>query len=784
MEILTLLWANIRKKKGAFISIFLLMTIITTVAMAIFSVRDNYEKGLADAFKAADSPDTTVMLAASALTDELRAKLADSALVERVSYRETLNTNGAYVGEMSDGNSWFMGLMQEGVRLYNGELNGFEHEIPPLREGEIYLPLGLKAKLSCEVGDTLTVNMIFGVKADFTIKGFVEEPAFGSMTIGWKQVFISAEDYKRIYEECEPLKTEAVILQTVAVSIYQSEESGLSPAIFQRRLNLETGIIDAAIGALNREQSERYSTIMSDTVMNIIMVFVAFLFVIVLIVMGNSLGTEIETDYVTLGILKSQGFGSGRIKLLFLLQYMLAQVAGVIVGGIAAIPIERVLSFACQSITAVLPAAGLSAQKSVLYALAIFLCSALIIAVKTNKVAKISPVRAISGGRPQVYFDSRFNAPIAQRTLSASLAFRQFTSNKLRYAGIIAIAAILTFFMITVNLLGDLMSSRKALNAMGMKDTDIEVYFRNEEAAEYLSDVDGIVRSHSEIEESNRETTRYVSINGESLYCEIFEDPALIPGIIKGREPKYDNEIMITEMVGKVLDLKMGHKVRISESDGEIECVISGIFQGGGDSGMAFATNFDVAKRLGIRVDYAMKYYIIDDKSKAFEIAGEILEKYGDFFNINVYDENTNPIQQEYGVIVDLLKIIIYAFSALFVFVAIRMACSRTFIQERRDIGIYKAIGFTSRRLRLGFALRFLIMSFIGGVIGTALSILFSARAVGATLSVIGISRVVLEFTPFSLIVPIIVTAVSYFAFAYMTSGRVRRVEVKELVAE
>lgn len=784
MEIFTLLRANIRKKKGAFISIFLLMTIITTVAMAIFSARDNYEKGLADAFWAADSPDTTIMLDDSALTEEMRESLEDSALVERVSYHEMLSTNGAYVGEESDGNSWFMGPMQEGVRLYNSALNGFEHEIPSLQEGEIYLPLGLKAKLSCEVGDTLTVNMIFGVKADFTIKGFVEEPAFGSMTIGWKQVFINAEDYKKIYEECKPLQTETIILQTITVCIYQAKESGLSPAIFQRRLNIETGIVDAGIGGLNREQSERYSTIMPNTVMNIITVFVIFLFIIVLIVMGNSIGTEIETDYVTLGILKSQGFGSGRIRLLFLLQYMLAQLAGVLAGGIAAIPIERVLSAECQSITGVLPAVGLSAQKGVLYALVIFLCSALVIAVKTNKVAKISPVRAISGGRPQVYFDSRFNAHITQRTLSASLAFRQFTSNKVRYAGIIIIAAILTFFMITVNLLGDLMSSRKALNAMGMKPTDIEVYFRNEESAGYLSSVDGIVKSYSEIEESNRETTRYVSINGENLYCEIFEEPALIPGIIKGREPKYDNEIMITEMVGKVLDLKMGDKVRLSESDSEIECVISGIFQGAGDSGMGFATNFDVARRLGIRVDYAMKYYIIEDKSKAFVIADEIIEKYGEYFNVNVYDENTNPIQQEYGEIVDLLKIIIYAFSALFVFVAIRMACSRTFIQERRDIGIYKAMGFTSRRLRLGFALRFLFMSFIGGVIGTALSVLFSARAVGATLRVIGISRVMLEFTPLSLVLPIAVTAVSYFVFAYMTSGRVRRVEVRELVSE
>ncbi len=83
--------------------------------------------------------------------------------------------------------------------------------------------------------------------------------------------------------------------------------------------------------------------------------------------------------------------------------------------------------------------------------------SALIILLKTRRVTKISPVRAISGGRSEIYFDSRLNAPITSKPLSASLAFRQFTSNKKRYAGTVMIAAILTFFMIPVNLIGDAM---------------------------------------------------------------------------------------------------------------------------------------------------------------------------------------------------------------------------------------------------------------------------------------------------------------------------------------
>ena len=60
-----------------------------------------------------------------------------------------------------------------------------------------YLPYGLHSKLSLKTGDTVTIP--FGDNSyEFTIKGFVQEPAMGTMMIGWKYVFISEEDYNEI----------------------------------------------------------------------------------------------------------------------------------------------------------------------------------------------------------------------------------------------------------------------------------------------------------------------------------------------------------------------------------------------------------------------------------------------------------------------------------------------------------------------------------------------------------------------------------------------------------
>lgn len=74
-----------------------------------------------------------------------------------------------------------------------------------------------------------------------------------------------------------------------------------------------------------------------------------------------------------------------------------------------------------------------------------------------------------------------------------------------------------------------------------------------------------------------------------------------------------------------------------------------------------------------------------------------------------------------YEVARNAMTVIIYAISVVFSLVVVMMFCKKAFLQERRDIGIYKSLGFTSGKLRLQFAVRFLIVALIGSVLGSVL---------------------------------------------------------------
>ena len=140
-------------------------------------------------------------------------------------------------------------------------------------------------------------------------------------------------------------------------------------------------------------------------------------------------------------------------------------------------------------------------------------------------------------------------------------------------------------------------------------------------------------------------------------------------------------------------------------------------------------------------------------------------------------------MEDTYTIAIDSMKAIIYAFSVLFALVVVIMVCNKTFLQEK-NIGIYKALGFTAANLRIQFALRFFIVSLAGALLGSAFSIFFTGRLLNGMLRGMGITSFVARFTAVTFFVPVMIICVCFFLFAYFASGKVRTVEVRELVVE
>lgn len=780
MDIFTLLKANIRGKKGSFISIVLLMMIIAMSLTTVLSVKENCRNSHVDMLNEANEGNIVAFIMTKYLTKELLQSTEKHPLVDKVEHHAAIVADQAESEKNSDGNAWYLLKLRSGFKLYNDDLTAYRKDMPPLKKGEIYITQGVATRLECKKGDIIKVSTIAG-KYCFKIKGIFAEPMLGSSNIGWKQLFISDEDFEQIYQNCKKAETDEQCADAQVVHFYKEKSSKLSDSQFRRELNLDTGVIDRAVGSLTRDMSIRYTNLFSDIILSVLMVFIIFLFVIVLIVMGHSISTGIEMEYVNLGILKSQGFTKGKIRAVWFFQYFLAQLAGTIIGMILTAPFIRKFGNVFQPITGIMLGKDISFLKIVLVVLSILIVSGCLIFGITKKLDKVSPVKAISGGHSDIYFDSRIKAPICKKGLLASLALRQLTSNKKRYIGTVVIVSILVFFMMTITILGNIVDSKSAVEAMGAVYTECDVEFKEYPDDKLLKSMEEVVEKYSPIEKCYYMNGLNCSVNGEEIHCQVQKNPEVIKAI-KGRVPLYDNEINITEILGEELDLKMGDKVSISYMDKKAEYIISGIYQSMQDVGLEFLISLDGAKKLGIS-SIVFAGYSLSVPEKAKEAADALNDSFGDVLVAEDATEG-NVMEETYVIAINAMKGVIFSFSILFALLVVIMTCSKIFLQEKKDIGIYKAVGFTSIQLRLQFAFRFFLIALAGSVLGTVLSVLFSGTLLNSVLRGIGITNLAARFTMATIIVPAAFISCCFFLFAFLKSGKVKRVEVRGLMSE
>lgn len=139
------------------------------------------------------------------------------------------------------------------------------------------------------------------------------------------------------------------------------------------------------------------------------------------------------------------------------------------------------------------------------------------------------------------------------------------------------------------------------------------------------------------------------------------------------------------------------------------------------------------------------------------------------------------------GVIQQLFTVMGYAMAgvaAALAFLAVSLIIGRMFTAERHDLGVYLALGFTSRALRLQFALRFFLVALVGCALGATAATLGGGWLMGQLFGLFGVSRFAIDTNPLMVGGLTLGLALVFLVAAYASARKVRRVDVRELVAE
>ena len=784
MKFLTLIKANIKRQKGSFIGILIMMLIISVSISSILSVNINSYARIDEALEEVGVGDMVAWIADKAVSEpieDLIEKAEDLEDVERVENIKSVMTSSVINGVENDNESFCVYDPKEHpYNVYNDSLNGFIDNPEMPDEGEIYVPVSFKNKFNCDKGDLLTIKDNDTIY-EFKIKGFIEEPFLGAVLIGIKQLFISQSDFDKLCNAIDENET-STMLKYNTLHIYQSDTSTLTYKNFEREIN---EVFTCSTLTLGQPASKNYTMLLNQIFSVILLAFAVILLIVTLIIISHSVSTSIEMDYVNLGILKALGFTKGQLRLVIIIQYVLAAFVGMLAGIPLSIPIITLVNSILVSVTGLLALNEIVLLPCVAVLFGMFLFILGFIYLKTRKLAKITPMRAISGGRDSIYFSSRLQMPIHKKAMSFWIALRQLTSNIKQYTGVLLISVILVFFLSMVSALGGWVTDDSVKMLSEPLDSDISFKIYDDTISE--DDIENIINKYTKIEDKYKSAMEYFTIDGNNYNTSVSSDSSQFKNVIYGRTCKYDNEILVTQLVADELGKTIGDKVTVKWTDNSKEFIISGIMQCANDAGMCVGINSDAAESLGYDVDTLWNEYSLEDNTFTGEIISDIKSEYGEDDTRIKYIDNSQSFHNYFELIytaVNSLSVLMYFIAVFFVIITVALICGKVITKEKTDSGILKSLGFTSEKLRLQFALRFLFVSFVGGIVGVLITGLLKNNIMSLMLRTIGLTHFEIVQSMFSIVFPVVFISVIFFALAYLFAGKIRKSDIRCLVSD
>ena len=512
--------ANIKSRKESFIGITVLTMLIIMTLTAVYSMRGNVGDWIERANISASTGDLMVWIDSNDLGDDMLEQLGKSYEIRSFDKIETALVAGEskiYVnGKAATDSIYLMDYIQPNhkYKVFSKNCLNYVSDNAGPGEGEIYLPVSYKRLYSCAVGDEVLLEAS-NMKMSFTIKGFVEEPACGAAVIGTKFFFLNSGDLNSVLmkadTEYDSVKNADSVLRWSMVHIFRQDDSKLNMGEFKEKINAETGILDSASLSMTVAQSKEYTAVIFTIVSIALYVFMAIMFIVVLIMINHSIKAGIELEINDIGGLKSIGFNNKQLRIVYLLVYLMAEIIGTVLGFLLARPLMLLLN------RLFIPIIGGILTNSINFLVGIVLfatvtsSSSLLIVMKVRQFGKIRTVSTITGRLTDRPCNTQRLNKINGDKLDLGMAVRPLRTDSRQYRGLLFISALLVFFMMLANQIASISENDIMEKFIGYR-MDIQVTYTDGQAEKesvdsYITETVGVASLYR-IAESRQVTFR------------------------------------------------------------------------------------------------------------------------------------------------------------------------------------------------------------------------------------------------------------------------------------
>jgi len=765
-----LIKANIKSYKESLIGIFILILLISLSISVVISVYNASNEYINSEIQRVDFGDITVWLNNDSIN--LEKEILKIPQISNVKTQDIIFSDYKINEQESDSRGQLILCNSVQYKFFNEDLNGYVKEIPKIKTGEVYINASMASIFGIKIGDKIEFPIARNNNAIvLKIAGFYEDPVMGSSMIGMKGFLVNSEDFENIKNIIEKAEINALAEKGKMVHIFSSDNSPKGIAELNKSLNTNKIIAENIEFIYTKSAIFGFMLVLQNAYCGIMISFVFVLLIAVAVVLYHSVKGIAQKEYKNISILRTMGITANWIYFLWLCIYSMIIISSMLAGFILSIFAVKIINLEMVTTTGVLIPTDIPFfEIIILFAVILFILYSFIY-IGFYKIKYISPIGIIRK-KEQI---KKFKTKIHKEGLLFSIALRQIISGKRNYLSVLIVSALLVFFIMTVGhiklWIGN--DGKGMMDAFNPAEHDLGVQLFGDSD---ITEAEDIILEYSDITDGYTLAMPSVAVNGISYTANVISEPNRFH-IFKGKSCMNENEIVLTDFSAEALGVDIGDNVEIMGNSRTAEFTVSGIYQCADDMGQNIGMSKEGYLKIG-KDDNRIwcHHYFLEDTSKKIEIKEALENKFGG--DIHIHENTWTGL---FGIIsaMNILVNIMYFLAVIFVMTTTAMTCGKLILSEEKDLMIYKILGLSSKKLRLGFSIRFLIISFFGSVAGWIFSEIFTMPLVSVIMRFAGISSFKTTFSIVNIIIPITVITILFLLSAYLFSHRIEKFEPK-----
>lgn len=589
----------------------------------------------------------------------------------------------------------------------------------PLDDSSILVPYLMKTSGGYDLGDEFNL-ILQGQQKSYRIAGFTEEITFGSLMNTVYRLYVTDNTYRLLSEELSIVPGTLRSVQLSDQANVQQLETDYSHEFFFSQAYGSSSSTYAYTLPITTVKAAYTST---ATIMAFLMIaFAGILLAVCLVVIRFRIINSTEENTQDIGALRALGYTSRQIIFSIVIQFLYTTFVGALIGIFFAQIFLPTIAQVVEQQSALLWVPHFNFEAAFFTFLLVCIVVAIISLFVARRYKKVNPLAALQNKTTNQ--DSHHQRLSLEKTggpLSLLLAVKQLFRDGRQATLLSAIIAVVTFASIASAslyynigenpddfikiMIGEIPHVALGLN----EDTDAEELARRLEEKAEVRKVFGY---------------QNVTLSADMTNVEAFvtEDFSMLEGdmLASGRYPKHDNEIAIGGNTARITGKGIGDTIKIDQHGRSKDYYVTGIIQMMNYNGIVIAMNLDGLRTIQDNFEFSQLYIYVEDGVDIDSFLATIMnEESGNLSSGFNLDKTAKAQYGGYGSIFGALTAVILALTFAVIVLALYTVMRTSILRRRQELGIQKALGFTTFQLMNQLALNYAPIIFAGIIIGS-----------------------------------------------------------------